>query len=669
MSAQNVTRRRCLQLTAGVTAGAAATASPIGPTDEAAAFDWSDEVLKVGCHSGTGYVVRKLDVACTGQEVQPGSSTPEAVAESWYKTGMYAEEENSVTLQTIWNRLEDARTISRVRYKSAALEMMNNDGTEQSVLDSAKSKVNEHYADVQRNLANHVNIQVNKILTANQEIENHSEMTNVTDYSMFEAFGGSGYPPPEDSDHFAGSETTTNVELVDGSTKEVTGIEGSVTWTTDLNGDLGSHTVEYSFDATGVGWSVTLDTHHPDGDPPDGFAHQFHVPGDTLHIMQWLGFDSTQPTAYASLPNHDSLESYFEDSSTNASEFADLMTVNQITILWSKIIDERQQMISDAETWVSNAYGAVQAGDTTVEALATNDPYVLGQEWATSYQKTGNLAYAAADLAIMGLSFDSDNRMSFTLNDGTTLEGTLYTSNDDFSYTVGNEVDPANDPGDFYVAADASTMTRTLLDTEYRESIDQGQLQLRTGVVEDTRYIVKTTAGEEIAVAWDAWTIEDTSANSDVRMRRNAETLVVDLSDNLETPDTSVESIRHVYDGDEAALVMEIKEPFVISEAHDVETGEEVTTVDGQGYDAGSSEVDLSWTEDYLDMRDNTDNYADSGGGGGAWLPTGWDLSIPSLFGGSSVIGSMVKLLVVGVLAFVGYDELVNDDGDDGRAR
>jgi hypothetical protein len=258
---------------------------------------------------------------------------------------------------------------------------------------------------------------------------------------------------------------------------------------------------------------------------------------------------------------------------------------------------------------------------------------------------------------VMGLSFDSDHKMVLQLDDGTELEGTLYTSNDTFQEDVGVEIDPSARSEDFYVAADTSTMQRALSDGEYRDSIDGGVAKLNTGVSGSTQYVIETTHGETVTVPWDDWSIEDTTANQDVEMIQNADSVVVDLSDELDEPVTSIEKITALYLGDEEAVVLQLTDPFTILEAYDVETGEEVGTVSGQGYNAGDSTVDLSWTESYLEMRDNTDAYAEDSGGGGGGVGFNWSAALE---GGT--LGSLIGAAGALVALYLGWDIFLNDD-------
>ena len=659
--ATNVTRRRCLQLLAGVTAGAAGVGSSTFTDDVAAMPN-----VPIGPSIGASYLAREVAGITGGETVEPGSSTPEAIAESWYRTGQYAIDHDNVTLQTLWNRMQDARTIAYVRAKTAALKAMENGESSTFVENTARQKVTEHYATVQTNLANHWATQLNKIYLAGEEYKSHSDIDNPDLFMSFLV----GYHCAIDGDYPHNGNirqvpeiVNEELSLVDGSTMEVPRMElhGEHSETFS-NGNTSGGSIDYTIGLT----SHSGSTGHNDLDLEPGVYVTWRIPATVLPDT-----DSYRGVNFIGNwgPNQDPLTA--EEAATamdqNNENFGDWQRYNQYRILWSKIIDEHDQMLDNISTTVNEMYGAVQADEKTVEELVAADPYVLGQQFASDYQDTGHLAYAAADLAIMGLSFDSENKMVLRLDDGTTLEGTLYMSDEDYSIDVGKQVDPAASSAMFYVAADTATMSRSLPAGEYHEQIDGGVFKLNVGTIKDTQYTVVTSHDETVTIAWDAFSIEETTANQDVQLVTNAESAQIDLTDQLEQPITSVESVTHSYMGDEEAMVMELTEPFTITEAYDVETGDSVDVVTGEGYDAGTSSVDFSWTEQYLEMRDNTDDYAEntgSGGGGASLNWNGFDWSwIPSPFGIGGALGGTIKLIIVAALAWLGYDELIRDDG------
>lgn len=638
-------RRRFLQL-AGASGAAVATAGAgIGTLSLEA------EALPIGPTTGGGaYLVRALTDIGGGQTVEPGSSTPEAIAESWYRTGMYAREHDEVTLQTVWNRLEDARTIAYVRAKSAVLEAINNGESESFCLDLARDKVDEHYATVQGNYLNHWKVQVNKLETYKTEVQDHSEISDPEQFCNVGFFmSGDGGTKAYD---FLPEFSTREVSLVDGTTKDVPILTLNEEGLTD--GEYEPYMFEFRF-APDEFFHTTSETQGYEGDWSSLYV-SFRINSGSLS-----GVDTDRSASWIEGAEPDHVYS-LDDSSDATEDFeaAGHTAITRYRLLWDRTVDEHSQMIDNIETWVTNAYGSVQADEKTVEDLVAADPYVLAQGWSTDYENTGHLAYAAADLATLGLSFDSERRMAFQLDDGTQLEGTLYTSNDDFEHDVGTEIDPAARSADFYIAADTSSMVRDLPEGEFRESVDGGQAKLNVSIVEDTEYLIETSHGEEVSVAWDAWQIEDTTANEDVELRKNADSLVVDLSEQLDTAVTSIESISHLYAGDEEAQVMQVDQPFTITEAYDVETGEQVDTVTGDGYDAGTSSVDLSWTDEYLEMRDDTDDYAEDsgGGGGGGLIPNFGGLDLGA---GAGAIAMAIQAAILGALAWLAYDILIRD--------
>ncbi|WP_248515960.1 hypothetical protein [Salinarchaeum laminariae] len=634
--AQNggVSRRRFLQGVGGAAGAAAIATSGIGT---AGAIDLSWEEASAGATvTGGGtygvYLAQEAVEAIDGQSFPSGSSTPEAMAESWYRTGKYAQSADETMLSTLWNRLEDATTIAAVLYKAKAIEAIKAGKSESEVLTAAQNAVSKYYAEtVQTNFINHWNVQASKLEAAYKEFDQHDGVSDPTDFARIKhdiiAYDEDNSNSPL-TGRWNGSVALepVDVTLLNGSTVSVSQIQAnsssSVHWA-GVNMDFNTST---TIDLRGPNPSVSGSSQFDSIEYEEIWAN-WNIPANKLdgveagkNVNWWVYYPGEGPETYAEA------ETAIEE---NGEEWGNFRTLNQYMILWDGIVQQHQMMLDNAEKWVSNAYGAVQAGEIDVQDLIENNPTVMAAQWSSEYQSTGHLAYAAADLAALGLSFDSENRMRFQLDDGTTFEGTLYCSNSDFEIEVGTVISPSERAGDYYAAADTESMERQLPSEDYRDSIDGGQIKLNVGVITDLEYVVETNRGETVTIAWDDWSIAEPS---DATIIEDATAVTYDASGDLEESVAEVASVTLRYQGDESATVMQLTAPFTILEAYDVESGEEVETVAGEGYNPTSSTVDLSWIENYLERREDIDNYATSGGGGGgggiswngfdwSWLP------------------------------------------------
>lgn len=622
--AQNggVSRRRFLQGVGGAAGAAAIATSGIG-TAGAIDLSWDDVGTAVtgGSNPTTADMwVRKLTDIEGGQTFEPGSSTPEAIAESWYRTGRYARDHDEVQLLTLWNRLEDATTIAAVLYKARAIEAIQAGMSESEVLTAAQNAVSEYYAEtVQTNLINHWNVQSSKITTAYQEFAQHDGVSDPTQ-AVYILIDGKSTDSNGAGDGWIGRAQPETVErnltLVDGSTMTIDRLKGSASGTSSHISNTVAWDATVAFGPSGASTSAdgeitnTSDPHIDSSSIVDS-SPTWRIPSafdgvETGKNVNWFVFrPGNDPTNYADA------ESAIENDGDSFQGFG---VGNQYLILWDGIVQQHQMMLDNASTWVSNAYGAVQSGEIDVQDLIENNPTVMAAQWSSEYESTGHLAYAAADLAALGLSFDSENRMRFELDDGTTFQGTLYCSNSDFQIEVGSVVNPTEESGDYYAAADTETMERQLPSEDFRASIDGGEIKLNIGVITDLEYVVETNKGETVTIAWNDWSI---AAPSDATIIEDATAVTYDASGDLGETVAEVASVTLRYQGDESATVMQLTAPFTILEAYDVESGESVSTVAGEGYNPTSSTVDLSWIENYLERREDIDNYASAGGGGG----------------------------------------------------
>jgi hypothetical protein len=308
--------------------------------------------------------------------------------------------------------------------------------------------------------------------------------------------------------------------------------------------------------------------------------------------------------------------------------------------LYTDIHDVRNQMRDNLTSWCSEAYSAIQEGEISVKDLG--DPTMLADEWSTDYESTGHHAYAASSLAALGLQVDLKNQMVFELDDGTTMEGTLYVSESPESgFNVGTTYDPADISGPVYIAYDAQSGMRPLTEAEhYRAAIDGGEFRIYGEPFEQSVYQIETSAGETVNVETGEF-VEDTDATDTE--------YTVDLSSELENTITEASSVKLYAQDDVKGQVIRVEQPFTIVEATDIESGEKVESVTTESYNQQTSDVSLTeeQLEKWQELVDDIDNYTQDDGGGGG-LNLGLDL------GG----GSLVWLVALGGGGLIAFDKL-----------
>lgn len=525
------------------------------------------------------------------------------------------------------------------------------DGEDQSTcVDAAKAAGVESQARIQENLLTWWKEQMNhlKALRAylNESFDWSSHSSSLSDVltAQVDNDGSSSYPLLYTGD--AWTHYHEDLTLVDGSTiSEVPGIEIPVMADND-------NVVSY--------FQVHVHRGQPEG-YPEAIPLVSLPDGSVTNGL--LGYNASFPGSKAELVTAVEDNGYSGVGEAFATELgSNLRRSNMYSVMWDWLVQEADLIEANLDQWATNAYGELQAGTIDIAGIVQANPTLAASEFATEYSSTGRYSYAAASLASIGVAYDYEHEMHVELHDGTELEGTMFVSESDFSVEVGNTVDPSDvsEDGHVYFAYDAGSAQRELASGEYQEAIDGGVATLMTTPADGTVYVLTTIEDETVEIGHDQWEPVDEDAAVDPDATTD---WTIDLSSDLDTPITSIESIVHQYPEGTGADLIRLMEPFTITEAYDVESGDSVDTVDGeQGTDL--SETDVQFAEEDLEaFREMVAAVADdSDPGGGAAGGLGFGLpSLPSL---SSGVGILLLAAAGGAAYLIGQD-----GGNNGRAR
>lgn len=373
---------------------------------------------------------------------------------------------------TLKSTLHDNRTIedglSHVTYtegKIAAIEKLNEQATQQEVIDAAVAAGEEYGVSIQKNLMGSLQEAYREIHYQVDKVLNHSglangDVANLRDYFQTEA--GGNYGPP-DFDAYNGLVPRT-VQLVDGS--------------------------EYEYD------SVDWDSSHGS-------------------YTRYLG-----PTTGSSASE------WYTDGELEKIHFYPAAEVSRI---WSSIETTLNDTLDGLRLWCQSVYGQIQSGEIEVSDVVTP------REQAEMMSKDEGMAEALADLIALNIPVDLEREahISITHNGNTsTIPGTIgLTVPPTGGLESGKTYNPADMEGSVFFTYDVSRGEADW--THYQTAVDGGVVTFTSEPIEGVTYKVNTIAGESATA--DA---SEFSAVSD------ADEWTVDLSDQLETAITEVDSVE-----------------------------------------------------------------------------------------------------------------------------
>jgi len=211
--------------------------------------------------------------------------------------------------------------------------------------------------------------------------------------------------------------------------------------------------------------SVTLEIRRdPDGptESISGFENHSYmlVNGSTYHSIAVL--DGAGDTAFGLSPTTSAQYEIDWDMNYNDRVYAvssDGTTVAFDGPEYSKIMDDIRSQLSWAKQnmapYTDEVYNQYNAGEIDATDLATADPSVIAAEASTDRATTGSYSYAAIQLAALGSSGNVNVSHTITTSDGTTLNGSLYYTDEDMpadGWKTGKTYSFSNFNGTFYMA-------------------------------------------------------------------------------------------------------------------------------------------------------------------------------------------------------------------------
>ena len=301
------------------------------------------------------------------------------------------------------NRLQDAKTVARVKGKNAYIRALNNGSSKSAAKTAAKQAVEEHYATVQVNLANR-----------------YSAAVYQADYWENTLSSESGVSPSYVQDYRLSDDTDTSIldefRIKDhgGSTASVTLVNQSTTTVPTVTVE----TVENKLPGTDTQTQQGL-TQTPSA-TVNGYTATFEASKVKTH-------DGTAPAVV----------------SISYQEYANS---------WSTIQSQSQTVKSEMDTLVENTYSAYQQGDINSSDLV--DPYVLANQQSAGDDFQG---WTAAQLTLMGTNspenFDQIGSFNITTGSGTQYEGVLFSQENPASgqFENGTTYNPSQIGGTQYV--------------------------------------------------------------------------------------------------------------------------------------------------------------------------------------------------------------------------
>lgn len=539
----------------------------------------------------------------------------------------------------------------------AFLEEVDKGNDQSTCVNAATSAGVASQARIQGNLLTWWKEQLNQLkgfrVYLNESFDWSSHSNSLSDVLTMNVSNTSGAAYPY---YWTGNEWTMpekTMTLVDGTTVE--GVPGIAYPTSRDNSD-----------------AIIDETIYPNstpGDPQSSGVVLVSLPDGSV-TNGLLGWDISRPRTKEELMTAVEDQGYAGPAEAFESELdSNLRRANMYNVLWDFLVQEADLIEANLNEWANNSYGEIQAGTIDIAGIVQANPTLAASEFATEYSSTGRYTYAAASMASMGVSYDYEHEMHVQLHDGTELTGTMLVSQSDFNVEVGKTIDPddLSDEGHVYFAYDAGSARRELTTNDYQESIDGGVATLTSTPVEGTVYILTTIEDETVEISNDQWEPEDEDAAQDPDSSTN---WTIDLSEELDTVITSIDSIVHEYSEGTGSDLIRLQEPFQIVEAYDVESGDPVDDVSGeQGTDL--SETDVQFTQEDLEaFREMVDAVSeDSERPPAQGGPT---FNLPDVPGVPSVgpIDSLGRWLLAGLgIVGGGYGVAKASGGNNGRAR
>lgn len=399
----------------------------------------------VDCHKplpGAGQVnTTGTDAVQTKQDIYQSAVNQEAGIEG-YETSLD-------------NRLEDAKTVARIKGKNAYIRALNNGSSDSAARLAAKEAVRDHYAVIQHNYAQQWNKKLThgeylRTLAANESGIDQNVTFRNTDNITVDGMGVEYHDPNDQMDEPQQyTHSTASKTLVNGSTVDVQQFQyrletdGGVHWVVTRVAGMHAENVQVS-------------------DFDDGVSGSGEVTG--------ISFVA---------PNSDEEIQYIDFGAAGER--------------WDLIESQSQTVTGEMDTLANNTYEAYQNGEINNSDLI--DPYVLASEYSPGSEYQG---WAAAQLTLLGQNspeaMDQIGRFNVTTSSGQ-YSGVLFSQENPASgqFETNATYDPSAINGTQYVVTDESIEE---LDSNFTiDSITthDGEKRQNVTIVEKTYETTNTT--------------------------------------------------------------------------------------------------------------------------------------------------------------------------------
>ena len=302
--------------------------------------------------------------------------------------------------------------------------------------------------------------------------------------------------------------------------------------------------------------------------------------------------------------------------------------------VYSKIMDVYNDVSDGIALWVENVYSSVQSGEIDVEELITP------RERAAMMAEDESMAQAIADLAALNIPVDVGREATIYLpHVDATIRGTVGATGST-TIEAGESYDPDTIDGTVYLTYDASLGEGTW--GAFETGVDGGTVTFTEEPWPGVVYRLETLAGETVDLTADDFTALD-GAGDPVEDWEDPDRWETDISADVEDAITEIVEVQYFSEsGDTDFQTIRLADPFEVTSITDVETGDEVQTLE---YSQSELQDDTNYItqEEWDDLAAQNEEliqmYEDSQGGGGGFGFDDFDLGpIP---GGGVVVGAI----------------------------
>ena len=388
-------------LTTAALAGVGGPASPVESARASIVSEQCDELdlFITGVTLGTADLLR--DNSCF---VDPSAASENLTQTDVYANALAQNDTTEVFHDTQNNLANDRRSVAWAKAKLQIVNDLNNNVSEANATANAQAVVDEYYSNATKQVFEYHSSQ-------NLQI---AYWANATDGSNTTKSSVVTYQNPNDGSLISGiygDEVTLDITFPDGTTETYYAVGYS-----DSTDRIG-----FGFDDTESGYSI------------DNRSAEFGT------------VSGVSPTAIR--------VSVVDPETDTPTQFADFRDARALQREYN---DQRQQVNSNINQYVTDVYAAYQAGEINATDLAASDPTTIATQAATDYDSTGYYGMASAQLAALGLSGnESVSHVVNTTENGSArqIEGTLfYTGEDNQTFENGETYDPSNLSGSVYMS-------------------------------------------------------------------------------------------------------------------------------------------------------------------------------------------------------------------------